>query len=196
MANKRKSDGDSNPKSKYHRLYNIWAGMKRRCHGKTCKDYGYYGARGIIVCDEWRESYMTFKEWSLKNNYSDICTLDRENNSKGYNPDNCRWITPKAQNNNKTINVRVNYKGESLTLSQLAEKTGIPKSTIKDRKRRKGLIVAELVKDVPKEKLITLANGRKITRKEGAELLGIPYRTMMSRYKKYGNNYKKLGFGD
>jgi len=196
MANRRTSDGDSNPRSQYHRLYNIWAGMKRRCLSETCKDYGYYGARGVIINSEWRNSYKRFKDWSLKNKYDDSKTLDRIETLGNYEPENCRWATHKVQNNNRTTNVRINYRGKSLTLAELAEETGISKSTIKSRKREKGLILAELIKDIPKEKMITLPDGRKITRKEGAEMLQTPYRTIMSRYRKYGDNYNKLGWGD
>lgn len=196
MANKRTSDGDSNPTSQYHRLYNIWAGMKRRCLSKTCKDYGYYGAKGIVINNKWKNSYKVFKDWSLENSYDDSRTLDRVETLGNYEPENCRWATHKVQNNNKTTNVRINYKGKSLTLAELAEEIGISKSTIKSRKREKGLILSELIKDIPKEKMITLGNGGEITRKEGSEILQIPYRTIMSRYRKYGDNYKKLGWGD
>ena len=196
MVARRTSDGDSNPKSKYHRIYNIWGGMKNRCSCKTSKDYNSYGARGIIVCEEWKKSYKSFKEWALQNGYDDSRTLDRINTFGDYRPDNCRWATPKIQNNNRRTNVRIRYKGKSLTLAELAGETGIPRSTIKDRKRAKGLIISELVKKQPDKKFITLPSGEKITRKEGAILLDIPYRTMISRYKKYGDNYEKLGWGD
>jgi hypothetical protein len=190
------SDGDSNPKSNYHRLYSIWSGVKRRCLSKSCRDFGWYGARGISICTEWKGSYKIFKEWSIANGYDKKKTLDRINTLGNYEPGNCRWASHKTQNNNRSTNVRIDYEGASYTLAELAEKLKISKATIKDRKRRKGLVISELVKKVVKEKMIKLKDGTKITRKEGAKILGIPYRTMISRYAKYGNNYRKLGWGD
>lgn len=46
-------------------LYHILAGMKRRCYNKKEISYKYYGARGISVCDEWRNNFMKFYNWAL-----------------------------------------------------------------------------------------------------------------------------------
>jgi hypothetical protein len=42
------------------RLYNIWDTMKARCHRKNSKDFKNYGARGITVCEEWRNRLKAF----------------------------------------------------------------------------------------------------------------------------------------
>ncbi len=76
------------------RLYSIWTGIRIRCHSKDSRVYKWYGARGIKMCDEWLNSYETFKQWSEKNGYSKELQIDRINNNKGYFPDNCRWTTP------------------------------------------------------------------------------------------------------
>lgn len=75
------------------RLYRIWHGMKQRCYNPNAKGYQWYGGKGIAVCNEWRSCFFTFQSWALDNGYADNLTIDRINSSKGYCPDNCRWLT-------------------------------------------------------------------------------------------------------
>lgn len=108
------------------RLYCIWAGMKARCYSKQNPRYKYYGARGITVCDEWKDNFASFKEWSIRNGYDDTLTIDRIDNNGIYAPDNCRWTTQKVQSNNSRMNVIITYKSESHTISEWADLVGIP----------------------------------------------------------------------
>lgn len=78
---------------RYTRLYQIWTEMKRRCHAKKRECYKYYGGRGIRVCNEWKNSYPTFKFWAILNGYKDNLTIDRINNDGNYKPGNCQWLT-------------------------------------------------------------------------------------------------------
>lgn len=80
------------PKS-YTRLYRIWQNMKKRCYNKKEPAYRWYGAKGITVCKEWRESSDAFIEWALSHGYRDDLTIDRIRVARGYCPSNCRWIT-------------------------------------------------------------------------------------------------------
>ena len=97
---------------KNKRLYAIWIDMRRRCYNDKRSNYVYYGAKGINICDEWKNDFKKFQEWSFKNGYTDDFTIDRINNKKGYEPDNCRWITTFEQNNNMTTNHKIEYKGK------------------------------------------------------------------------------------
>ena len=47
--------------------------------------------------------------------------LDRRDNSKGYTPENCRWVTAKQNGRNKRNNVIISYKGANYCLSELIE---------------------------------------------------------------------------
>lgn len=83
------------------RLYRIWGGMKQRCYNKNASNYKYYGAKGIIICDEWRDNFLSFYNWSLNNGYKKHLTIDRKRNEGIYSPENCRWVTLDIQLKNK-----------------------------------------------------------------------------------------------
>jgi hypothetical protein len=112
------------------RLYDIWRGMKKRCHKETDSRYKNYGAKGIKVCDEWFLDYEAFRNWSLENGYSENLTIDRIDNKEGYKPSNCRWVDWKTQARNRTNNVLVMFEGEKVTLSQVAEIVGLSREAI------------------------------------------------------------------
>lgn len=72
------------------RISRVYWNMKTRCYNKSSNKYHAYGARGIKVCDEWKNSFKKFKEWALSNGYGDNLTIDRINNDGNYEPSNCR----------------------------------------------------------------------------------------------------------
>lgn len=118
------------------RLYNIWHGMKKRCRTKSDTSFKYYGGKGISVCDEWESSYEVFRDWANANGYEDNLTLDRLDNNGDYSPENCKWSDLYEQARNRSNNVRVDFKGENMTLSQVAENLGISTSLLQYRINR------------------------------------------------------------
>lgn len=106
------------------RIFNIWQGMIGRC-----KRNRNYVRKNISVCAEWR-SFIQFYNWSMANGYSELLTLDRIDNSKGYNPDNCRWTDWKTQERNRTNNRIITIHGISRTLAEWSEISGIRAKTI------------------------------------------------------------------
>ena len=116
------------------RLRKIWASMHERCEYKKHMHYASYGGNGIAVCSEWKE-YLPFAKWAFSNGYEDNLTLDRIDNGKGYSPDNCRWVSYKAQANNKSSNVRLEYRGVTKTIAEWADTIGMNYTTLKERLR-------------------------------------------------------------
>ncbi|MDQ0492767.1 hypothetical protein [Paenibacillus brasilensis] len=112
-------------KSSKTRLYQIWSGMKKRCYNPGDSSYERYGARGIKVCESWREDFGSFKVWALANAYSDDLTIERIDNEKCYTPENCKWAGNKEQSRNRRSNIKVDFQGEQITLMELSEITGV-----------------------------------------------------------------------
>lgn len=117
------------------RLYRIWRHMHERCESDKHIRYDKYGGRGISVCKEWGE-YKPFAEWARENGYADGLSIDRINNDDGYYPGNCRWATIKEQNNNKSNCVHLSLNGETHTVAEWADITGMKHSTILERMKR------------------------------------------------------------
>ncbi len=120
------------------RLYRVWAGIKDRCYNKNNKSYNDYGGRGISMCDEWRNSFESFRDWSYKNGYDEKlsceeCSIDRIDFNGNYEPSNCRWADRHTQSNNRRDNICITRNGETHTLSEWAEITGIKYFTLVHR---------------------------------------------------------------
>jgi hypothetical protein len=120
------------------RLYSIWKGMNKRCNNPNAVDYKWYGGKGVKVCDEWKD-YLKFREWSLEHGYIIGLTIDRIDNSKGYEPSNCQWLT-QSENSKKRqregkIQV-IEYRGEKHGLRDWSIITGINQTTLQARIRR------------------------------------------------------------
>lgn len=117
---------------RHKRIYNIWRSMRQRCNNPNCRNYKNYGARGVTVYAEWEDPKKFFL-WANVAGYDDGLTIDRIDCEKGYNPDNCRWISQKAQQNNRRNNRRVEVLGHSFTLGEWSELTGVKLATIWSR---------------------------------------------------------------
>lgn len=136
---------DKSKNAQYGKLYNIYQSMKKRCYNKKNHNYIHYGARGIGMCDKWKNSYIEFKKWALSNGYSEELSIDRIDVNKGYCPENCRWATNKQQQNNKTNNKYITFNGITHTQQEWAEITGISRYTIYKRLKRNWSIEKTLI---------------------------------------------------
>ena len=107
-------------------LYIEYVSIRRRIRG-------HQQYKGIQMCEEWEQDFTKFREWAVKAGYQKGLTIDRIDNNRGYEPSNCRWATLKQQANNRRSNVRLEYKGETKTLSEWADSLKVPYATIRNR---------------------------------------------------------------
>jgi len=116
----------SNKKSKLHRLYSVWIGMKKRCYDTSQDKNNSYHEKDITVCDQWINSFDNFYEdmgkeyFELKDKADGSRALtpsiDRIDANGNYSPENCQWITySENSSKDKRIKVvRMDFNGEIL----------------------------------------------------------------------------------
>lgn len=116
-------------------LYNIYMSMIRRCYNPNNTAYKWYGARGVRVCDEWKNDFMSFYNWAMANGWNPQLNVDKDKKGGGllYSPETCSLISLKENQNNRSSNVLFSYNGETKTLSQWAELLEMNYSTLWSR---------------------------------------------------------------
>lgn len=115
------------------RLGRIWNNMKKRCYNERHESYKYYGAKGVIVCDEWLHDFDAFKSWAIAHGYQEDLTIDRIDINGNYSPDNCRWVSPKGQARNRSSNHLITYNGITLSITEWAERLNMNIKTLTRR---------------------------------------------------------------
>jgi len=102
------------------RLHQVWGNMLQRCGNPANQRYAWYGARGIRVCDAWRE-FATFRAWALTHGYEEGLSIERVNNDGDYAPGNCVWTTRQRQMRNTRTNRFIEAWDEVKTLADWSE---------------------------------------------------------------------------
>lgn len=124
-----------------HPLYRCWVGIKERVLKPRCKEFKYYGGRGIRMWGDWVTDFKAFASYIEKElgpRPSKNHTLDRIDNNEGYGPGNLRWATKKQQNLNKRNTVYVTIRGKKRSLYEWAVLKGID-YRVAYRRYRRGL---------------------------------------------------------
>jgi len=105
-----------------HSLYKVWQCMKLRCYDKNNSQYYNYGARGIFICDEWRNSFICFYTWAISAGWKDGLWIERIDNNGNYNAENCTFETRLRQANNKRTNQHLEIDGKIMSLTDVCRK--------------------------------------------------------------------------
>lgn len=114
-------------------LYRTWANMRQRCTNPNNPDYHRYGGRGVKVCARW-DIFENFAA-DMGPKPSPAHTIDRRDNSRGYEPSNCTWATRKQQCLNRaytkmTDRIAAAVRESKRSYQALADEYGVSKSTI------------------------------------------------------------------
>lgn len=139
------SHGDGRRGKKRSPTYSSWASMMTRCEWGNHPMYERYGARGIRVCERWR-TYENFKEDMGERPPG--TSIDRIDNSVGYEPSNCRWATRKEQALNTTRTIKVTYNGEVVCVYDLCNSLGISRTALRSRAVRRGRDYVEALRSM------------------------------------------------
>lgn len=115
------------------RLHGIWRNIKGRCYNPNNPCYQHYGGRGITVCDEWKNDFQKFYDWSMENGYQENLSIDRIDANGAYSPQNCRWADSITQANNKRNNKVFTAYGKTMTVAQWSRETGVKYGDIQNR---------------------------------------------------------------
>lgn len=104
------------------KLYRTWTNMHVRCSNDNDAWYERYGGRGIVVCAAWAD-FRAFAVWALAAGYATDKQIDRLDNDGPYSPENCRWVTPSENANNRSSNTILVAFGEEKTMTEWARDT-------------------------------------------------------------------------
>lgn len=125
-----------------HPLWDVYRAIIDRCTRPSCNRYKNYGAKGVIICPEWKGNYPAFYEWAINNGWKEGLQLDKDikykekhgtNTGMIYSPEYCSFITSKENNRNRTTSVFAEYNGQRKTLAEWAEEYGVSQQTLGKR---------------------------------------------------------------
>ena len=126
-------------------LYSKLERMKERCNHPSCKEYKYYGAKGVKICEEWNDpkyGFLCFYTWSITHGYKEGLTIDRINVNGNYEPDNCRYISAEEQTYNRRSTVWIWKNNKPIQLLLYCRNNNIDQKEYKNLRKKitKGLL--------------------------------------------------------
>lgn len=177
----------------YKQLSNIWRTLINRCHNPNYKGYSFYGAKGVYVCNEWRDSFDTFYEWAMGHGYAKGMELNRLDHSRNYMPDNCEWMPKGFSASTTSRNLLATIGNKTLSLSEWSRdpECEVSYATIRKRYHNKIRGIALIKKEKTFKDIPYTFRKKTQTFKEWSKELNIPLNTLNLRYKN-GNKGERL----
>lgn len=133
-SNRPVKHGQASGNGRYSKKYRTWRYMMSRC---TCPGNDDYDRYKGLMCKAWLD-FRNFDR-DMIDPPSDDLTIERIDNSKGYEPGNCRWATFTEQHRNQSNNRWIEYRGERKLLTDWANELCISTSLLSARIERVGL---------------------------------------------------------
>jgi len=123
-----------------HPLFRVWNSMIERCYKPYNKQYKNYGAKGVKVCDEWLNDFLSFYNWCIATGWQKGLQVDKDIIAKRlgvkpdlYSPQRCSLVSSRSNCNSKINNTYVTYNGESKTYGEWAYQYNLPAPTLRKR---------------------------------------------------------------
>ena len=116
-----------------HPLYGVWKNIKQRCLNPNNPRFDYYGGRGVSICNQWVQDFISFYTWSLANGWEDGLQIDRIDNNGNYGPSNCRFTTNQINSTNRRDSHNIKVYNQTLNRSEIARKFNIPYGKLRHR---------------------------------------------------------------
>jgi AraC-like DNA-binding protein len=133
--------------------YKAWQMMHQRCSNPKAQAFDNYGGRGIVVAMRW-SSFERFIE-DMGPRPSSRHTLERIDNDAGYSKRNCRWATYKENESNRRNSHKLTFRGETLTVTQWAERLGISDTTLFTRLKKGFGVTRAITQPLQKQRHLT-----------------------------------------
>lgn len=118
-------------------LYQVWCSMIKRCHSETEPGFKNYGARGIKVCDRWRNDFSDFLADMGEPEPGQ--SIERDDVNGNYEPENCRWASKVEQANNARSNVMLATIDGVMTIAEFAKRYGLNYAGVQKQIKRHGV---------------------------------------------------------
>jgi hypothetical protein len=115
----------------FKKAYDTWKDMRRRCAYPTGRNKAY---EGIKICARWQNDFYAFLEDMGLPRKQQV--IDRVDNSKGYSPKNCRWVSSGESSLNRRVTVWLTFKGKKQCMTSWAKEYGVPVPTLHNRLKR------------------------------------------------------------
>lgn len=136
--------------------------MKWRCDNPNCPQYKNYGARGITICDEWRNDIRAFIRWAYVSGYKPGLTIERIDVNGNYCPENCTWISNEDQWKNRREKCNKHFGGARISLKAVCKERGLDYSVIKERLTLGWELSKALSTPIEKKKLFYDEQGQRV----------------------------------
>lgn len=127
-------------------IHGIWTNMIMRCHNQRATSFIHYGARGIRVCERWRESFDNFLK-DVGERPSKRHSLDRINNNGDYEPGNVRWATASEQARNSSTALHLLVDGKKMCLREALSHLRVSHCSFYSR-RKKGMSAEDAIQSL------------------------------------------------
>lgn len=141
-------------KKKENYLRRVWYNMIQRCTNASHFAYKNYGARGVLVCEEWLSGYNPFKEWALSNGWVKGLQLDKDIKGNGllYSPDTCCFVDLRTNSKNKPSVKKYEYNGQFLDLSDISNFASVSADKLRHRMFILKMSAGQAVEDIRSNK--------------------------------------------